>query len=397
MKGLLNLLAILLFFIGENVYGRIGMGIFPYFQYLILLFFLGLGELLVVKKPYHKQFVWFAIFAMAYTFLRAVIMGVEGLYWLCLLLFAAPILGYLFYSLYREKEYSSTARWLSRNMILLYLIESFIAIFERITGFLIFGWVTMDDGVIQSLGEKNEFRSTALWGHPLQNALILSTMMSFILFSHMKTKVKLILWFIGYIAILCFNTRSSMVGNAIILCIFLVSQVFSAKEGAKMKYIFIMAMALGFVTFLLFGTNMGGRLLEMGLVDDTSAQVRIDTWSLFAYFSFGGFLWGHTSKEASDFVYTAGLIATENFWIDWMFLYGLVALAIYIILMFRLLKALYRGYDWLAVFTSCSTFWLLASTNNSLTTSYVPLLFYILCVIAFSPSNEKYMQEFLYK
>lgn len=395
-KKLIFPFTIFLFYLSENVYGRIGLSM-PYYNYLIVLFFFGMILFLSIKKVCHKQFIYYVIFALIYVTLRTLLMGTEGLYWLNLLLFGAPILGYFFYTIYSVTEYVDLRKRISRSIFILYIIECVIAIFERIIGSYVFGWVTKDDGIIMSLGDANEFRSTAMFGHPLQNALVVSTLMAFILFSEIKTKTKLWLWFLGYISIMCFNTRSSMVGDAMMLGLFLFSKVLSSKGKGKIKYFMLLLLISATLLYLLFRTSLGGRLVEMGLVDDTSAQVRINTWSIFDYFSLSNFLWGHSTKEAADFSYSAGLIATENFWIDWMFLYGLVTILIYVVLMFHLLKSLYVDYKRIAILGTCCNFWLLASTNNSLSTSFIPLLVFILCIIIFSPKNEKYLYQSVVK
>lgn len=394
LEKLIILFVILLLYIGDNVYGRIGFDM-PYNKYLIIIFFTGLILFVAIRKVYHKQFIYYSLFALMYASLRTMLMGIEGTFWLNLLLFAPPVLGYFFYTLYSVNDYKTLRRDISRSVLILYIIECLIAIFERVIGNLVFGWVTRDN-ILMALGADNEFRSTAIFGHPLQNALIVSTIMAFILFSNIKINAKLWLWFLGYMAILSFNTRSSMVGDALILGFFLLSKMRYSKGKVKIGYFLLSVLGAASILSLLFKTSLGGRLIEMGLVDDSSAQVRINSWSIFDYFSLNDFLWGHSSKEVSYFLYSAGLIVTENFWIDWMLIYGLAIVILYVVFMYYLLRSLYSRYNKTAILGTCSTFWLIASTNNSLSATFIPLLVFILCVILFSPENEKYMFQSLY-
>ena len=120
-----------------------------------------------------------------------------------------------------------------------------MAIFERIIGETIIGY---NSGTIQLNIETTgifEFRSTALWAHPLANALIVSVLMSYFLVSNLKLKYKLSLWVLGYVAILCFNTRGSIIGNALILLVYLsYSSFFSKRTKDATRVEFIIAVIL---------------------------------------------------------------------------------------------------------------------------------------------------------
>src|SRR5574344_1418964 len=94
---------------------------------------------------------------------------------------------------------SSINQVLQQKMIKLlfffFIVEVGIAILERIIGVNVFPWHdTVYD--ISCLG--GDFRSVSLHGHPLENALIVSTIMSFILISPLKNIYKLALWGAGF-------------------------------------------------------------------------------------------------------------------------------------------------------------------------------------------------------
>jgi hypothetical protein len=132
--------------------------------------------------------------------------------------------------------------------------------------------------------------------------------------------------------------------------------------------------------------GLGGRLLEMGLFDDNSAQVRVDTFSIFDYYSLSDFLFG-SSIPYSMLLYRMDLWATENFWIDFLIQYGLVFIVLLILFMFFLLKKLYTGYAWTQFLFTFFPFILIASTNNSLSADWHPLFFFLLSVVIFNPDT----------
>lgn len=251
------------------------------------------------------------------------------------------------------------------------------------TGFHFFKLLT--EYKIQDLAE---YRSWALHGHPLQNALIVSTMMSFILFSGLKEQIKVPLWIMGYIAILCFNTRSSIVGNALIFGCYLLYTIFkdrTVRIKTKRHLIVITIISLTGLVWLMNSYGLGGRLLNMGLFDDSSAQVRVDTWSLFNYFSIEDFIWGISHLQYQRLLYVCDLFATENFWIDWLLRLGVVFLVPFIVLYFIFVRSLYKGYSFVSKCFTAATFLLIASTNNSLSSTFVPTFVFVMSIFIFHP------------
>lgn len=281
-------------------------------------------------------------------------------------------------------------RWIYKIIILLFIVNSSLAIFERMSGSLIFGWGYAKDVANFTTEGISEFRSTALLSHPLLNALITSTLMSFFLISPYKIKIKLSLWFLGYLAILCFNTRAAIVGNALLfVSYFLYTCIYNKKITAKQKRLFMGTGAIFAVTatYLLQAGLIGGRLMENGLFDDTSAQVRVDIWSIFDYYRLTDFMLGVDMRTYNEMMFTANLIATENFWLDWLFKFGFAFLVPFVLLYGIFLKNRYSDYNSFETLFTIGTFILLASVNNSLSTSILPVFILLLSIDAFSPRH----------
>ena len=82
--------------------------------------------------------------------------------------------------------------------------------------FHFFGNMENEDAFVGRI-DSYEFRSCGLWGHPLSNSCILSLMMPFILLQNeFSIKKKNLLWSIGMLALLCFNSRFSIVLSAVV-------------------------------------------------------------------------------------------------------------------------------------------------------------------------------------
>lgn len=168
--------------------------------------------------------------------------------------------------------------------------------------------------------------------------------------------------------------------------------VFVQKRLSMSKRIGI----LGLTTFLcvialylVFTLGVGGRLLEMGLFDDKSAQARVDVWDMFDYVSLRDLLWGNTMSMRRLIMYKAGLNHLENFWIEQIFAWGIVFMVIYVSMWVAVIRKMYRKYTWFSAAFSAGAFVLLASINNSLSVDFTPLFIFLLCIIIFDKETIK--------
>lgn len=316
----------------------------------------------------------------------------EGTRFAILNILGAPLILSAYPLSIANKSDTKLWRTIVRLIFYAFLLEIGLAIIERVLTQNILGW-NIGNEVIFIGGENNvgEFRSTALYGHPLYNALMVSSMMAFILISQLKEKYKYPLWGLGYVAILCFNTRGSIVGNALLLLLYIGHSLFLNKGMSvkSRKYLILASIIFSSIVailFLYFG--YGNRLLEMGLFDDSSAQVRIDIWSIFDYVNFEELLWGMSHNDISILMYRGGLYASENFWIDQVFRLGLVFFTAYWFTFFAFVNKLYKGYTLFEKVFTLGAFVLIASTNNSLSSNYLALLFFLLLIVIFNPNNK---------
>lgn len=393
MNLLYKLLLIFIFFFSKNIIVEAGVNYRITDATILILSFLCLFYYKNSMGRRHKELYIIIVTFIAYSFYKMYSDPSEGTKVLGLALMLPVVtFGGLIY--YDSSTQRSISFWKDMLWILwgFYLVECNLAILERVIQYNFFNWQLPDDIQYYSLDiEDSSFRSFALLGHPLLNALIVSTIMSFILISKLRLKLKFLLWGIGYIAIFSFNTRSSMVGNALILVVYILHEILYSKQYTRkqkngMLMFLVFSIIIGFVMVFVYG--VGGRLREMGLFDDSSTQTRIDVWSIFDVMPIREFLFGFDFDQVERIMVGAGIKVTENFWINYILRYGSIFLFIYIMLYYKLTKVLYQGYSRFHILITFSTFILIASTNNSLSNSWQPIFIYLVCIVLFNPQNK---------
>lgn len=276
---------------------------------------------------------------------------------------------------------------LVRIFLTFYLVETILAIIERLLMTNVFGWNAM--GHVILIPRTAEFRSASLIGHPLYNSLVVSIAMAFILTSPMKLKYKFSLWSLGFLSVMCFNTRAAMVLDALLLAAYLIYFVWSHRSsylGNKTKTLMYSVLIFSAGALCVFKFNFGGRLLKMGLMDDGSAQVRVDAWSVLSYLDYGKLLFGYTDNEISYLLHRAGLWTTENFWIDQCLKFGLIFFAIYILFYLFIIRNLLKGYFSFQKVFLLSAFIGCASVNNSLSWNFFALFEFLFLLVVFNPN-----------
>lgn len=410
MKFIRYIIAVLILFVGTNVANTIGL------NHDYLTFFVLLLSIIVIfnsrSYKFRKTEVILILFITFYTIYKSIFDGSEGSRMLGFISLITPIvlLSFPLSTVIRLRKGSKTLflnneKFFSALFLILisfYITECSIAIMERVFKTNIFIYV--DENYSSGFTSSIEgFRSISIHGHPLQNALIVSTIMSFLLISNLKPFFKYGLWFLGYLAILCFNTRSSIVGSAIIIIFYALMNIASKNVSFSKKLITITFVTISVFVgiFLILSTQLGDRLINNGL-DDSSSQVRIDIWKVFNNYDVNSLLFGMDFNSLEKLLIMNDLSATENFWIDWTIRYGLMFLIPLILLYYFLFKKMLRSYylkDKILILTS---FILIASTNNSLSSSAVPLIVFIFCCLIFTfkvsfythKSNKQLMDNF---
>jgi hypothetical protein len=382
---------ILLLLFGQNVLGFFGVSLNLFQAGILALCFI---PLFYFRKSLYqiKSLTILLIFVSVFATYRLLSDQGEGTRQLALTILGAPMViaaipNPTYYN--GKKNYDF---WKTIVIILFYayLLDTSLAIFERLIGHNVFGWQGEEDAISFSVSEQGatDFRSTSIYGHPLSNVLMVSTAMAFLLVSKLKITLKLLLWVIGFLSILCFNSRSGIVGNILFLVVFLIHTFFLNRHmnsSLKVKLLWSVFVVLIVVYILVFNYGLGGRLLEMGLFDENSSMVRINAWDILDYYDIEQFLFSHSLEENMALRYSAGLYRLENFWLNYMLSCGLIFLLIYSFLYFFVYKFFLRNYS---LFNKCYVsfaFLSIASTSNSLDSNFLFLFYFILLSIVNDP------------
>lgn len=290
--------------------------------------------------------------------------------------------SYLTYCILKKKPHITTR--LERIIICFFIIECGLAILERIIGYNFFEFSISNDNAISANEINSSFRSTSLQNHPLQNALCVSIVMAYTLCSTYKLKYKLLLFSLGYIAILCFNTRSSIVIWGLLFTIYMLKSFPSFNIGEKILSILFFICGCYGVYYMIFTLGFGERLINYGLFDESSAGQRLLLLDIFKSYSIWDFTFGTDIKKLNNTLELLNIGIIENPWFAILFTHGLITLILIIVLFGKLFKRLFLHYTKFNKTFIILTFLLIASMNNSLVTpgAYLPL--FILCAYIYS-------------
>lgn len=280
--------------------------------------------------------------------------------------------------------------WLWNFIVTFYLIECGIAIFEFATHHYLFGYSesTYGDGKWHFTSRTADFRAVSICGSPLHNALIVTTINAFILFSSSSNRKKIICFVLGLLAVFAFNARISVVLFILTGVLYGVREFRqrggSYKIGLLLVASVIVILVLVSVTYL----GLGSRLLAIDTESDSSIAVRLQLFEYFASASLKDYLWGGPMDNLGSEKDYIGVPIIENFWIEYLILFGLIPLLYFASCYFYLGKKLFNGYKPYNKFVLSTVFIVNASINNSLSTSYSPLLIFLLCTVAFKHREE---------
>ena len=97
------------------------------------------------------------------------------------------------------------------------------------------------------------------------------------------------------------------------------------------------------------------------------------------------YLLGSTMDDVRYFMDDIRVAVIENFWIAYILHFGVIAVILFTYLYIKLAKQLLLSYPMFDKIVISSSFIILASTNNSLYSSYIPLFTFLLCAFVFRP------------
>lgn len=216
------------------------------------------------------------------------------------------------------------------------------------------------------------FRSNALQGHPLNNSLFL-LFFSLFFYSYEKNFfIRMIIIGLTVGALASFGVRSGLVAYSLGITLLSLKFIEKGKINFSLKNIAILLILVVSVVYIVFYTTLGTRITTAGSFNDNSSDVRFGVYSLFMSISISDIIWGVPQQVIDYLMYIRGIEIIENFWIIWIFKYGVI-FTIYlgtsfILFLFKLTKLAFpvKRYDQLVVL---GCFILAASSNNSFATN----------------------------
>lgn len=241
--------------------------------------------------------------------------------------------------------------------------------------------------------DSEYFRSTALYGHPLNNGLIMSVLTVTLFLGTEKNRLKILVLFAGILSIFCFGARGALIGVLIGVTL---NQLIYAVKASKLKYThkkrklppfaFLATLAI-IVGFIIQFTPLGDRISALAHVDD-SAEVRVASYDVLHGLEVKDVLWGLGTDKIDYLQYTAGVEIIENFYIVWLLKFGLLMAALLLVGLINFLYKLMRNAPAEVKYPVLASFFFVASTNNSLSTSTLVISMFVLTYYIFFESRE---------
>lgn len=299
-----------------------------------------------------------------------------------------PVCLSCLFSLFQNKRMQMEVRYI---VMIFFYLECFIAIVEKIMMFHFFGNMENEDAFVGRI-DSYEFRSCGLWGHPLSNSCILSLMMPFILLQNeFSIKKKNLLWSIGMLALLCFNSRFSIVLSAVVYILLNYKNMIYSRH--RIKYVLYIGLTSAVFLYMLFNTSFGGRLLDLGLYGDASSMARTEILDIFQVVDYREFMFVGIPYE--DIIYIqamAGLdyLIIENPWIIFIFRYGILQTFAMILFFIPLFHKWLIPYGKFNAWVICILFLSLVSSSNSLAVGSTAIAQVYLFAFAFKNQKNKY-------
>ncbi|BAV09128.1 hypothetical protein SAMN05421788_101570 [Filimonas lacunae] len=259
----------------------------------------------------------------------------------------------------------------------LIMINSFLAIYERIMGVNVFP-IQNTYGFV--------FRSTALLGHPLNNALYSLAFILYYLVINMSPGKKMIRIGILLIALVCFGARGCLYTAAISILMLYVLPVSVSyndyfKRINKLYAISLVIVCFSVFVYMVLYTSFGERLMEASFFDD-SADVRLQAISLLDFNSISEMLWAKSQDVVDMISYGAGVDIIENFFVVWILKFGLIFTVILLFALFYFLRNKNSIVNVWIKGLLLILFFVASATNNSLATN-TQVLFVLVALFSF--------------
>lgn len=276
---------------------------------------------------------------------------------------------------------------LSFIIIAFFLIECSIATYEVITQTIVFAKQVDPEDMINWEG----MRAYSICGHPLQNAFVISILtIVFVVSPNISVVFKVLLYFIGLIAVFACNARAATIAMILIGGFLFIKDVFKLKSEGVVSRIVVFALAvilLYYMEKVISKYSIGNRFFEIKIdKNDGSSRARFVLIDVLSTLSLSEWLSG-ISYSSKIILKKYHLVAIENSFVGIVLSYGLPFLISFYSFWFVLLKRLceYAKYFWPIVLV----YVYFLNINNTVF-AYMPIMsITVFSLIAFLKNQKK--------
>lgn len=275
---------------------------------------------------------------------------------------------------------------LQKFLIAFIVIEFIIAVYEYFTYNIIFA---NDVNTLDVFTGQEEMRSYALHGHPLQNAFLVSIVMTTILSSKLKQSIRYSVFFLGYLALFCFNTRSSIYFMSVVLLINIWRDFFLGKQSIakKVTFLTLIAATISYLIVFVQSHDMGSRLAIGMDSNDGSSYARFILINVLTQdMSLKDLLVGISTKASDSYMIKYSLVAIENSVVNLIMGFGLIFTILFFFFYYKIFCEITR--EKVLLYSLIFIMVLLFNTNNALQTNCPIMPVAIMSLFAFR-SNIK--------
>ncbi len=261
---------------------------------------------------------------------------------------AAPIETYFigFVALLMHDDLrTDTRQFLRRFIHLILFVNAVIGVFEFLTHIRLFPYVIAGEDL------TGDYRSTALLGHPLQNAATSAAYMLCLFFGADEALTPIVRAFLIGVQIFglaAFGGRTSILMSGLIVSGFFLKDFALILLGRKFDIgrlillMFIAPVVTGAVAYTI-ALGVFDDLIGRFIDDNGSAEARIIMMKMFDAFDIADLLMGPDPQLVSSTQRTLGIaVGIENTWVAMIFQYGAIMTLFFVVGLFALLWELWR-------------------------------------------------------
>ena len=224
---------------------------------------------------------------------------------------------------------------LCRWMDVLMAANSFLGIFESVKNWRLVP-LTQYSAILGQFIYPHEYRSTAFLGHPLTNSYVTAAyMLSLILSRRIENAfAKYSLLGLHFVALFAFGSRGATVFLLIFAVLYLLISVVSTLGTGKISKDVLIYLGGGIpavagLAIIVLSSGFADRLLERFVNDKGSAEARTLGAELFLSFPVGSLILGPPLDLTYQIEKRYGVIAIENFWLNFIITYGILGSLIF--------------------------------------------------------------------